>query len=54
MSIFGASANDIPCQKKANRNPEFTQPSTFAACDIAAATSKTGPPQARGACLEEI
>src|SRR5437667_5655586 len=41
MSIFGASANDIPCQKKANGNPDFARPGTFAGRDIAPATRKT-------------
>jgi hypothetical protein len=54
MSIFGASANDIPFQEKANRNPDLTQPGAFRRLRHCSGNKQNGPPQARGACLEEI
>jgi hypothetical protein len=42
MSIFGASASDIPCQRKQTETQSLRNQAHFAGCDIAAATSKTG------------
>jgi hypothetical protein len=44
----------FPAKRKQAEIQTLPNQAHFAAYDIAAATKRNGPPQARGACLEEI
>jgi hypothetical protein len=54
MSIFGASANDIPRQKRQTKTQTLPNQTNFAGCDIAPATRKTGRREHAETDLEEI